>query len=145
MKTIFFIQLQLLYILQQMLGVKVSDKFFLLRCFLGPEITYIVHFLCIILCCYLVEIRLIQDDLCWGQGVERKGKVSIFLTCSWRGLQIWPRFSFFIENLSREAGESACAVTCLGWRGASGGFWEEQGVFVLASAALSLEPGIRAS
>lgn len=40
---------QLLYILQQILGVKVSDKFFLLWCFLGPEITYNIHFLCIIL------------------------------------------------------------------------------------------------
>lgn len=64
------------------------------------------------------------------KGKERKHVV--FLTCNWRGLQVWP-FGFVIENIFRKAQEYLCCGVA-GEKGGGGSFWEEQG-FVLPFAA----------
>lgn len=76
----FFSNLLLLYILQQAVGVKVSNKFFLQWCFLVPEITYNVHFLCIILWRYLVELKIDLKLSLLGAGnwKERKENMMFF-------------------------------------------------------------------
>lgn len=145
----FYIQLLLLYILQQALGVKVRDKFFLLWCFLGPEITYNVHLLCIILWCDLVELKIDLKLSLLGVGSwkEEKGKLFFFffnLQLKRLACLAWLCF-FVIENLFRKAREYAFFVIWLVWRRVGGGSWEIQGIFVLASAAVPLGPGMATS
>lgn len=73
--------------------MKVKDKFCLLRCFLGPEITYTVHFCALFCWCSFAELRLEWrlSFLCFG-GNRKIGKGRLFCLVAREACRFAPVF-----------------------------------------------------
>lgn len=134
------------YIFQQTLGMKVSNKFFLPLCFLAPEITNNVHFLCIISLFYLVELKIDSRLYFLGAGSWEEGKWNNFFfnLVAEEVYRFGLGFIFLLEVFEESQGRFLCChifrVKESGWR-----LGRTVWVFsLLASAEALLEPAITA-